>query len=201
MNKYSSVLTDVLPDSVEIDGIRIPIDTDYRTGMLFDMLAKDESLDDAARMQLGIWLYCGNDLPAEVDRNKLFTAILFFYRGEDSGEKSADIPHTAPGKHAPAGGVFDFVWDGDQIYAAFLQVYRIDLTAVRLHWWKFLALLTALPPDCAFMRTTALRCMDLSEIRDEELRRKLRRAKANVRIRHVRKSNTETEGASWQTDR
>ena len=198
MKGYTSVLTHPLPDSVTVDGVRVPIRTDYRTGILFGELAKDGDFDELSRMKLGLWLYCGDKLPP-VDLNKLFAAILAFYRGETSSDiPKQDIPTSG---NAPKSGVFDFVWDGDQIYGAFLQVYHIDLTEITLHWWKFLALLTALPPDCAFMRTTALRCMDLGEIKDEELRRKLRRAKASVRIRHTKKANKETEESLWQTDR
>ncbi|MBQ7922284.1 MAG: hypothetical protein IJ325_06875 [Clostridia bacterium] len=198
MSRHTSVLTHPLPYSVTVDGVCVPIRTDYQTGILFGELAKDDTLDNLSRMKLGLWLYCGDDLPA-VDPHRLFAAILAFYRGDAADSAGTEQPTVS--KNLPAGGVFDFVWDGDQIYGAFLQVYRIDLTECTLHWWKFLALLTALPPDCAFMRTAALRCMDLSEVKDEELRRKLRRAKAMVRIRHSHKSKKETEESLWQTDR
>lgn len=197
MKGHTSVLTHPLPYSVTVDGVCVPIHTDYRTGILFDELAKDDSLDDLSRMKLGLWLYCGDNLP-DVDLNKLFAALLAFYKGETTENET--VAETSVSR-TPAGGVFDFVWDGDQIFGAFWQIYHIDLTETKLHWWKFLALLTALPPDCPFMRTTALRCMDLSEVRDEELRRKLRRAKAAVRIRHTKKSKKETEESLWQTDR
>ncbi|MBE6568905.1 MAG: hypothetical protein E7658_01635 [Ruminococcaceae bacterium] len=197
MKGRTSVLTHPLPDAVFVDGVRIPIRTDYRTGILFGELAKDEDLDDLSRMKLGLWLYCGDRLP-DVDLHRLFDALLAFYRGEMSPDTVENAPSSG---NAPKGGVFDFVWDGDLIYGAFLQVYRMDLTQCELHWWKFLALLTALPPDCPFMRTAALRCMDISGIKDEETRRKLRRAKASVRIRNTKKTNKETEESIWQTDR
>ena len=194
MNRLTSVLTHPLPESVTVDGVEIPIRTDYRAGILFDELAKDESLDDLSRMQLGLWLFCGDTLP-EVDKGKLFAASLAFYRGEISCD-AVKKPSCTEGK---AADIFDFVWDGNQIYAAFRQVYHIDLTEVQLHWWKFIALLTALPKECAFMRTTALRCTDLRDIKDEELRRKIRHAKASVRIRRKQNVPKEKEESTWQT--
>ena len=73
--------------------------------------------------------------------------------------------------------------DGDRIYAAFYAAYGIDLCTARLHWWQFLALLVSLPRDSAFMRTVALRCMDPAEVTDDAARKRLRMAKARVRIR------------------
>ena len=54
---------------------------------------------------------------------------------------------------------FDFLQDAQYIYAAFLQVYGIDLFEQqgRLHWWKFNALLQALPDDTKFTQIVQIR--------------------------------------------
>jgi len=78
--------------------------------------------------------------------------------------------------------VFDFLEDGDAIYAGFYRSYGLDLTAVSLHWWKFMALLRSLPADTEFMSRVELRSMDLSRIEDDRVRRKLRRARAKIRL-------------------
>ena len=119
MKGYTSVLTHPLPDSVTVDGVRVPIRTDYRTGILFGELAKDENLDELSHMKLGLWLYCGDKLPS-VDLHKLFSAILAFYKGETS--TSSAKQDILSSKKPAKGSVFDFVWDGVQIYGAFLQV-------------------------------------------------------------------------------
>ena len=59
-----------------------------------------------------------------------------------------------------------------------------------------LALLVSLPRDCAFMQTVSLRCMDPSEVQNDDARRRLRRAKAQVRIR---RGKWDKEVRPWQT--
>ena len=89
--------------------------------------------------------------------------------------------------------ILDFIVDGDRIYGAFYAAYGIDLCAARLHWWQFLALLVSLPRDSAFMRAVALRCVDPGEIADDAARKRLRMAKARVRIRRRTDRGEETE--------
>ncbi len=78
---------------------------------------------------------------------------------------------------------FDFAFDSELIFASFYEAYGIDLDVVRLHWWKFCALLSALPDSTVLMRVVSLRRADLGSIADDDLRKKVRRAKAAVRIR------------------
>lgn len=53
----------------------------------------------------------------------------------------------------------DFEQDAPYLYAAFRQVYGIDLFRERgkLHWWKFLAMLDSLPSDCKLKEIMAIR--------------------------------------------
>jgi hypothetical protein len=57
--------------------------------------------------------------------------------------------------------VFDFVQDSELIYAAFMQVYRIDLIDTPLHWWKFQALMSGLPSNTRFSEVVQIRAMDI----------------------------------------
>ena len=43
--------------------------------------------------------------------------------------------------------MLDYRCDADYIVGAFQQAYGIDLTADKVHWWRFKALLHALPPE------------------------------------------------------
>lgn len=52
---------------------------------------------------------------------------------------------------------FDFVQDAGLIYAAFVQAYGIDLFEQRIHWWKFIQLLNALPSDTRFVEIVGIR--------------------------------------------
>lgn len=54
---------------------------------------------------------------------------------------------------------YDIRYDGDYIYASFLQAYNIDLFDVqgKLHWKKFNALLSGLPEGTKFMEVVKIR--------------------------------------------
>nr|DAF66841.1 MAG TPA: hypothetical protein [Caudoviricetes sp.] len=54
---------------------------------------------------------------------------------------------------------YDIRFDGDYIYASFLQAYGIDLFDVQgeLHWKKFNALLSGLPEGTKFMEVVKIR--------------------------------------------
>ena len=54
---------------------------------------------------------------------------------------------------------YDIRYDGDYIYASFLQAYNIDLFDVQgeLHWKKFNALLSGLPEGTKFMEVVKIR--------------------------------------------
>lgn len=54
---------------------------------------------------------------------------------------------------------YDIRFDGDYIYASFLQAYGIDLFDVqgKLHWKKFNALLSGLPEGTKFMEVVKIR--------------------------------------------
>lgn len=55
--------------------------------------------------------------------------------------------------------LYDIRYDGDYIYASFLQAYGIDLFDVQgeLHWKKFNALLSGLPEGTKFMEVVKIR--------------------------------------------
>ena len=186
-----SILTGGLPEEVVVNGISVTIETDYRLGLLTGAVAEDPALTDPIRLSLLLRLYCPK-VPEDVDPEALAMAILDFYAMDPLRHRE----HT--GAHRRPEPVYDFEADGDRIFASFLQAYGIDLTTVRMHWWKFMTLLLTLPEDTVFMQAVRLRTMDLHDIADEGLRRKLRQARNAVRIR---KTYTEKgEDTTWQTE-
>ena len=56
------------------------------------------------------------------------------------------------------------------IWAAFMSEFGIDLTVKHLHWWHFQALIGCLGDDCRFSRIIGYRSMDLSQVKDSEMR-------------------------------
>lgn len=173
------MICDPLPCEISADGKSFPVMTDFRRWILLVSIMDEEKLDFNTKSRLAIKLVLENpSLPSDPsEKSRLILSLMegimsFALCGQSSG-----------GGNNGGEQSFDFQFDSELIFASFMQAYGIDLTEVSLHWWKFMALLRNLPPDSPFMRVVGLRLSDPSSIEDDGARRKLRRAKAAVRIR------------------
>lgn len=117
-----------LPNVIEINGSRYPINTDFRLWMRFEIevgkLKPNEKLDVS-------YLFV-NEMPLFMTLNDL----LAFARPERILPRST-------GSYGDAIAM-DYEIDSELILAAFWGQYGIDLTEADLHWHTFLALLHGL---------------------------------------------------------
>lgn len=90
--------------------------------------------------------------------SEAYHAMLEFYLG---GSEELGSGREGPSRDEVA---LDYHCDAPYIIAAFQQVYGIDLTTAHLHWWRFKALLCALPEDCLLARIIHWRTADLSDL-------------------------------------
>lgn len=157
-----NLLTDALPEEVEIGGKFYPIDTDFTTGIKFDLLASDEEIPENEKVDLAINLYFPD--PPE-DTCEALTAIRWFYSGGEEPRNSKK-----KGGFGSEKRIYDFNYDAAYIYAAFRADYGIDLTRKRLHWWVFRALFSALREDNMICKIMSYRAADLSKLKGEELK-------------------------------
>ena len=151
-----NLLVDDLPR--EIGGV--PIDPDYRRMIQYEQLMADRELPTRLKLSAALsLLYAG---PVE-DVQAAWEGLLWFYRlgkePEESGGKGGGKP------------VYDFEQDAGEIYAAFWQVYRIDLQETPLHWWAFVSLLAALPDSCLMGQIMRWRAIDTSKLKGAEKKR------------------------------
>lgn len=109
----------------------------------YDILA-DKTYTDAERLDIALSLLVRGKYPLDAGLlNAIFDALSVF---KDRG-----------------GGVdkkcFDFAQDAPYIYAAFRQVYGIDLynECGRLHWQAFIAMFLSLPADTKIMEIIGIR--------------------------------------------
>lgn len=180
------ILSDRLPDSVTVEGMRIPLETDFRRWILFTELMTDGRADSVTLLRCAAEIACRKpeELPEEMSgafAEEFLRQLAAFALMSDPPDLSAEVDE---GRAEPE-PAFDFEADGERICAAFLQCYGVDLLDREkpMHWWKFLTLLRHLPEDCEFMRVVQVRRADLSRIADDGMRKLMRRAKAAVRIR------------------
>lgn len=144
-----NLLTDPLPDSVEINGTDYPINPDHRTIIRILLILEDTAFYDEERRQMALFLFYKQ---VTEDEAAAFEAMMDFIRCYKDEKKKKEAEKIA----------FDFEIDSDPIFSAFFQIYGIDLTVTELHWFKFMALFADLNDG-----TPAL--VNLMQIRTAEL--------------------------------
>ena len=152
-----SILTEVLPESVSIGGLKYPIDTDFRTWVLLEELLLDETITQSEKAALALELVYPVPVPPFLIEDAL-EGIFWFY-SLNKGVQRSD----SEGQEESTGtAVYSYEHDAEYIYAAFLEQYGIDLTSTDLHWWKFRALLKSLGEDTLFVKIMGYRAMEIS---------------------------------------
>ena len=133
-----NILTDKLPESVELFGTTVPVRADHRSCIrAIIALLDDDTLDNDEAVCVAFRAFYVHDEFWMRFPEEALAAETEFLRG-------APVP-ALPGQKA-GGGItseraYSFLYDQTAIYAAFWQQYRIDLTRDTLHWWQFKALL------------------------------------------------------------
>jgi hypothetical protein len=160
----NSLLTEALPEAVEINGSDVPIESDFRTCIRFEQLLNDHTINDTVRTNTAIAMFYGSVMV--LDRIAAINAILWFY---SCGKFDPNQPPKPQGKRPRK--IYDYSEDSRLIYAAFLDQYGIDLQDVAyLHWWKFCAMQAGLKRDAEFVQVMSYRAIDLRHIKNKELR-------------------------------
>lgn len=191
--KKLSVLCDALPGEIRVGNRSYPVFTDFRRWILVSEIICEEreSPDIAAECALctvSPALYEEYEKTKEPELlTKAFRGIMWFF---SCGRFDCDETNEKPDIAEETERIFDFEYDAELILSSFIAAYGIDLTCITMHWWKFSALLKTLPPECELMRTVSLRMTDTSAIEDDSLRRRVRRAKAAVRIKKETKKRS-----------
>lgn len=159
----ANILLDILPETVDIDGIEYRINSDFRISILFELLMQDDELGKHQKLVQGLQLYYP-EIPHNV--TMAVDKMIWFYRcGKETGN----------GGHGSGSGrakqIYSFEYDDDYIYAAFLEQYGIDLQDIEeLHWWKFRALFRGLSEDTEFVKIMGYRSVKITSEMSKEQR-------------------------------
>lgn len=152
----------LLVDDLPVTLCGVPIRTDYRYMVLFEQMLKDPDLSNAEKISSALELLYTRQ--PEASLQDAWEELLWFYRGGETPTK--DNGQTYHRSKA----VYDFEQDAAYIYAAFRQVYGIDLQAGPLHWWAFRALLSSLPDTCLMGQIMGWRAADTRKMKGAEKR-------------------------------
>lgn len=162
-----NILVDLLPTTVTVGSVEYPINTDFRTSILFEQMAVDVDIDDDEKWEYLLdYYYEGVNITSK-NVNGLVEEALKFYRCERGQVQSSD-EGCHDSSNSSSDKIYDFDYDDMYIYSAFLQQYGIDLQDVKyLHWWKFKAMFNSLKEDCKFCKILEYRSIDLAQVQDE----------------------------------
>jgi len=110
-----------------------------------------------------------------------FEKVLWFYNCGETVRKSGVRAVTK----IPKVNLKD---DFPYIWAAFMSDFGIDLSVQKLHWWKFRALLESLSDNCKFSRIVSYRSVNVSELKDKNMRIFYDKMKKKYQLNDVRTS-------------
>lgn len=160
---YCNLLISKLPQHTD-SGLRIR--TDFRESIKFELLMQDRSIEDEKKIRMILNLYYYR--PEQItDVRKALEEIVWFYAGGDKKETRSNTEKENKKKQ-----IYSYEFDAEYIYSAFMQQYKIDLNSIKyLHWWKFRALFTNLNEDVFFSKIMKYRAIELSSIKDKEMKK------------------------------
>ena len=165
------------PESVKIDGELYPINTDFRIAIKCNELIMDDSIGDNERGLAIIYLLFGDKgLEAEHHHTKLIELTDKYLSCGKERKETDEEPD------------MDFVQDMNYIEASFMSDYRIDLSNVEMHWWKFYNLLCSLSNSdfgncCVLNRIRNIRNCDVSKITDTKEKQRMIELKQEVALK------------------
>lgn len=157
-----------LTDKLVIDDEEFPLNLSFDNVLRLFEMWRDEDVPEFVKPHFGIRILTGENLEdftveemSEVF-NEVFEEHISLSTVEDNhveydlaGNPMKTTASNGKQEQAP----YDIRYDGDYIYASFLQAYGIDLFDVQgeLHWKKFNALLSGLPEGTKFMEVIKIR--------------------------------------------
>ncbi|MCM1219706.1 MAG: bacteriophage Gp15 family protein [Clostridium sp.] len=139
-----NILLDKLPTEYE----DYPINTDFGAGIQILQALEDEELTEQEQIGTALSLLYLKDIP---DEQTAIAGLMWFLTGWNHDKHISDDKTK----------VTDYDIDQWRIYAAFRQVYGINLNTDRLHFWEFMGLLTNLP-ECAYTRVVDIRAKKIT---------------------------------------
>lgn len=175
-----------LTDKLVIDDEEFPLNLSFDNVLRLFEMWRDEDVPEFVKPHFGIRILTGETLEdftveemSEVF-NEVFEEHISLSTVEDNhveydlaGNPMKTTASNGKQEQAP----YDIRYDGDYIYASFLQAYGIDLFDVqgKLHWKKFNALLSGLPEGTKFMEVVKIRKWKAQKGDSAEYKEEMRR--------------------------
>lgn len=174
-----NLLYEKYPTEVIVNSQSYPIYTNFRDWIAFFDMRDNTSIskEDAILCTLS-WFK--DDVPKDTQSG--FQALIDFAMCKDLLYKSN---HDTSNKNNTkfSKPILSYLYDSEYILGAFLQVYNIDLNIIDyMHWYKFNALINALPEDTPLKQRMIYRNTNLCDIKDKVERKRIKKIKQEIAI-------------------
>lgn len=179
-----NVLLDRLPTEIFVSGKPVSIFPDFRTWILFEQINLDCTLTNQQKAERSLQLVFPdllqvmNHTPEEIVEK-----MLWFYRGGDRQPNAYQLREAKREEAQQEAGTgshlayYDYDFDADYIYAAFLQQYGLDLNESTMHWWKFRAMFAGLTEQTKFVQIMGYRATKIDNHMTDSQKRFYRKMK------------------------
>jgi hypothetical protein len=158
---------------VEYEGECYRIRTDFKIWIQFEKTLLSDLADEVKIVELLSLCYV-KELPPN-----LFEALRLLIKFYGCGAENVGQGERIESEKER---IYDFTYDAELFYAAFLEQYGIDLLESDLHWWKFLALFRSISPDTRLFKVLSWRAAKLSDISDSKQKDYIKRMKRLYRL-------------------
>lgn len=152
------------------------INTDFRVGILINLLFEDEKIDENAKLLQAFNLLYKEEVP---EPDVAYDGLMWFLSC-GSSELVYDDETGLDSKSKER--LIDYNYDSLDIWGAFWSK-GVDLTKTHMHWFKFITALHNLG-DCPISQKMEYRSMDLQDMKGE-MKKQYSKLKCRVRARHV----------------
>lgn len=150
------------------------------TGVSFENLTVDEAMEIVRAI-----------FEEHIQNRKVDDEVEYDLAGNVIKTTSSEEPHKR---------LYNLKYDGDYVFASFMQAYRIDLIEEigRLHWKKFNALLVGLPEGTKFVEVLKIRSYEPQKGDSSEYIEKMRELQREFRLPNEDVDDeAEAEEDSW----
>lgn len=138
--------------------------TDFKQVLkFFRVVASD--LDDEEKTEKIIGLFFESSVPRDAWRE----ILLFIEPGTEFDDDGTPVEGSGGAKY------FDWNVDAGRVFAAFWQVYGIDLRSASFHWWTFRELFEGLPTGTKLADVVDIRTREVKSTDSPEYRKTIRR--------------------------
>lgn len=173
------------PEYVQIGDKKYKINTDFRVAIECENIARNNVIEEYEKTLAIIYKLFGDEGLTDFDNHNMLLEL---------GQKYLSLGENIDIKKKCEEPDMNFNQDMNYIEASFMSDYNIDLSNIKMHWWKFFNLLNGLSNSemgncCILNRVRNLRNIDLKDIKDPKERKKIKEAQEAVAL----KKNNEEE--------